>query len=121
MCIYLVIIIVWRSRPDCAHLRVWHTTEIDLVDRSICVPDNGNRSGGQIYLCARPMGLAHNGNRSGGQHSAVSFIIINRLMLQYVAVCCSVLQHTDLPPEYLCRCVAVRCSMWQYVAVCCSV
>jgi len=42
-------------------------------------------------------------------------------VLQYVAVCCSALQHTDLPLEYLCTCVAVCCSMWQYVAVCCSV
>ena len=44
-------------------------------------------------------------------------------MLQYVAVCCSVLQCVSNCKRwsYVYRCDAVCCSMLQYVAVCCSV
>jgi len=42
-------------------------------------------------------------------------------MLQYVAVCCSVLQHDLSTLEAFCRLAQVCCSMMQCVAVCCSV
>ena len=43
-----------------------------------------------------------------------------QLMLQYVAVCCSVFQYVAVCCSVL-QYIAVCCSMLQYVAVCCSV